>query len=46
MWSSPPPTDTSKVHLHVEEFSQKTNWKLAEDLLYNESFKKDSHVNG
>ena len=28
----------------MEQFSQKTNWKLAEDLLYNQSCKEDSHV--
>ena len=44
MWNSPLPT--SKIHLLVEQFSQKTNWKLAEDLLYNQSCKKDPHVTG
>lgn len=24
MWNSPPPTNTSKIHLHVEQFSLKT----------------------
>lgn len=36
---------TSHKHIKntpVEQFSQKTNWKLAEDLLY--SCKKDLHV--
>ena len=42
MWSSPTPTNTSKIHLHVEQFSQKTNWKLA-DLLFSQIFKKDLH---
>lgn len=26
MWISPPPTNTSKIQLHKEGFSQKTNW--------------------
>ena len=25
-----PPTNTTKIHVHVEQFSQKTNWKQAE----------------
>lgn len=28
----------------MEQFSQKTNWKLAEDLLYNQSCMKEPHV--
>ena len=36
--------DASKIHLHVEKFLQKTEWKLAEGLLYNQSCKKDTHV--
>ena len=40
-WNPPPPTNTSKIHLHVERFSLKTNWKLAERLLYNQGCKKD-----
>ena len=40
MWSLPPPTNTSKIHLHVEKLS----WKLAKEHLYNQSSKKDSHV--
>ena len=31
-WSSPPPTNTSKIHLHVERSSQNIYWMLAEDL--------------
>ena len=38
------PTNASNIHLHVEQFSQKTNWKLAEDLFYNQSCKKDLHI--
>ena len=34
MWSSPLFTNTSKRQLPVEQFSQKTNEKRAEDLLY------------
>ena len=44
MWSPPPLTNTSKIHLHVKQFSQKTKWKLAEDLLYNQSCMKEPHV--
>ena len=29
------PMNTSKIHLHVEQFSLKTNWKLAERLQFN-----------
>lgn len=39
------PTNTSKIQLHKEGFSQKTNWKL-EGELYNQSCKKDLHVTG
>ena len=37
------PMNASKIHLHIEQFSQKTNWKLSEELLYNQSGEKDSH---
>ena len=37
-------TNTSKIHLYVEQFSLKMNWKLAEGLLYNQGCKKDIHV--
>ena len=40
-WSSPPTIDISNIYLHVEQFSRKTNWKLAE-LLHNQGCKKDS----
>lgn len=30
--SSPPPTNTTKLHLHVQQFSQKISWMLPEDL--------------
>ena len=43
MWSSLPPTNTSKIYLLVEQFSMKVNWKLAEGFLYNQSCKKDKH---
>lgn len=39
------PTNTSEIHLHVEQLSQKTHWKLA-DLLRNQSCKEDPHVTG
>ena len=35
MWSSTRPMNTSKIHLYVEQFSQKINWTLVEGLLYN-----------
>ena len=44
MWSSPPTMNTSKLHLHVEQFSLKTNWKPAEGLLYNQGCMKDMHI--
>lgn len=37
------PTTTmnvSKTHLHEEQFSRKTSWKLAETLLYNKAIRK------
>lgn len=45
-WSSSPPINTSKIYLHVGQFSMKMNWKLAEELLYNQSCNKDLHVTG
>ena len=35
------PIITSKIPLHVEKFSPKANWRLAERLLHNQVFKKD-----
>lgn len=35
-----PPNTTSKLHLHVEQFSLKTTYNLTEGLLYNQSCKK------
>ena len=32
--------NTPKVHVHVEHFSLKTNWRLAETPLYNQGCKK------
>jgi len=46
VWSSSPPKKTLKIHLYVEKFSQKTNWKLAEGLLYSQNCKKETHVSG
>lgn len=40
-WSWLPPTNISKTHLRMEQFSPKTNWKLAERPLYNQVWKKD-----
>ena len=36
--------NTSKIHLPVEQFSLKINWKLAEGLLYIQSYKKNAKV--
>ena len=36
---------TSKIHLHVGEFSESTNGKLAGDLLYNQSCRNDPPCN-
>ena len=41
--SSPPPMNTCKIYLHKEKFSLKTNWKLTERLLYNQTIKEDPH---
>lgn len=38
------PTNASNMHLHVEQLSQKTHWKLARDLFYNQSCKEGFHV--
>lgn len=43
MWSSPPTMNISKTHLHVEQFSLKINWRLAERLFYNQGCKKNMH---
>lgn len=32
-----------KIHLYVEQFLLKTNWRLVERLLYNQDCKKDPH---
>ena len=45
-WSSPPPTNTLKIHLHVEDFSLKTNQRLAKRLLGHQGYKKDPYVTG
>ena len=36
--------NTLKLYLLVEYFSLKTNWKLAERILYKQGCKKDMHV--
>ena len=38
------PNKHIKMHLNVEKFSLKTNWKLAEGLLCMQENKKDTHV--
>ena len=44
MWSSLLLTNISKIHLHVEQFLLKTNWKWVKGLLYNQGWKKDTHI--
>ena len=43
MWSSPPSTNTSKIRLHVEQFSQNTYWTPAEELKTSERGRKFPH---
>lgn len=45
-WSSPPLTNTLKIHLHMEDFSLKTNQRMAKRLLGHQGCKKDPHVTG
>ena len=40
MQNSPPTMNTSKIHLDVEQFSLKTNWRLVERLLHKKDIKK------
>ena len=42
MGDSRPPVNTSQIHLHVEQCSLKTNWRLAERLLCKQGCKKDA----
>ena len=42
MLSSSPSMNTSKIHLHVEQLSLKTNWRLAERLFYSHNYKERS----
>lgn len=44
MWSLPLPKNTSKIHLHMEQFLQKINQKLTEEFIYNQSCMNDLHV--
>lgn len=37
------PMNTSKIHLHMEQFSLQTNWRLAETLLYNKGYREDPY---
>ena len=39
-WGTPPPKNKTEIPLQVEQFSQKTNWKLARVLLFSQSCKK------
>ena len=43
IWNSASPMNISKIHLHVEQLSLKTNRRLAERLLYSQGYKKDPH---
>lgn len=43
-WGDGSRWNISKIHLHMEQFLLKTDWKLAERLLYNQGCKKDVHV--
>lgn len=44
MQSSPPPMNMSKIHLHVERFSLKTNWRLVEGLVCTQGCNRKSHM--
>lgn len=37
-----PSSTHQKVHQHMEQFSRKTNWKLAGELLYHQGNKTDT----
>ena len=39
-----PTPNTSKLYLHMEQFSWKTLWHLAEELLNHQGYKRDSHI--
>ena len=41
--TSPHPANTSKLYLHMEQFSWKT-WNLADELLNHQGYKRDSHI--
>lgn len=43
MWSAPHHTNTSKLHLLVEQFSQNTYWRLAEDIIQWKLQEKSPH---
>lgn len=43
MPTSPSPMNASKIHLHMERLLLKTNFRLAEKLLYKQDCKKYSH---
>ena len=45
MWNSPLPKNTIKIHIHVGQFSQQTNWKLVEVLQYNQGLEEWSTWN-
>lgn len=42
--NSPPLMNTKNIHLRVEQFSLKINWKLSKRCLYNQSCRKGIHV--
>lgn len=43
IWNSPPGHKHVSIHIHME-LSQKTNWKLEENILYQQRCKKDPHA--
>ena len=45
-WNSSPDKNMSKIHIPVEQFLPKTNWKLGEGLLYHQGCKEDAYLIG
>lgn len=35
--------NTSKTYLYVEQFTLKTNWNLADKLLYKQAYMRDTY---
>ena len=40
MWNLSPATYTSRIHLNMEQFSLKTNWKFAEIVCMTRTVRK------